>query len=132
MIPYGDALRDTPRLTPLELQLAVINGLVEKVLISNGAKFETGGDFDYLISNKLEKFSGDLQLGRAAETLYGLTAKELERDLLVTQAEREILAGRIFLRGEKIEDWLSDAKAAARVIIFSPSFKWNGEQVIGN
>ena len=101
-------------------------------MISKGAKIETGDDFDYLVSSKLEKFSGDEELGRAAETLYGLTAKEFESDLLRPQAEREILAGRLYLRGEKLEDWLRDAKAAASVIIFSPQFKWDGERVINS
>lgn len=128
---YGSALRDVPRLTPSDLRLAVMNGIVEKVLISKGAKLETGEDLDYLISNKLAKFAGDEKLGEAVEALYGLTRKEFERDILIPQAEREILAGRLFLRGENLEDWLRKAKAAARVIIFSPQFGWNGEAVVG-
>jgi len=119
-------------LAAADLQLAVVNSLIEKSLIAKGARSEAGNDFKYLIDNKLEKFTGDTELERAALALYGLNKREFHKGVLIPQAEREILAGRLFLRGEKIEDWLRETKQTAQVVIFSPRFEWNGEAVVSH
>lgn len=126
---YRPALKDAEQLSASDLQLAVLNSLIEKSLISKAVRQETGEDFAYLLENKLSRFLGDEELEIAAANLYGLSGEEFRGDVLVPQAEREILAGRLFLRGEEIEDWILKAKAAARVTLFSPNFEWTGEAV---
>ncbi|MEK9179962.1 MAG: hypothetical protein AAB897_00935 [Patescibacteria group bacterium] len=127
---YGAAFEEKEKISSADLELAVINSLIENNLIAKGARAETGEDFEYLLENKLSKFVGDAELEKAALALYGLEGNEFREDVLIPQAEREILAGRLFLRGEKIEDWLASTKQAAQVIIFSPQFEWNGESVV--
>ncbi len=120
---------DSKSLSPEDLQLTVMNGIIEKVLISRGAKDESGKEFDYLVQNKLDKFFKEMGSENVSASLYGLSNNEFEDNVLVPRAEKEILAGRLYFQGEKIEDWLRKAKAAASVIIFSPRFGWNGQEV---
>lgn len=127
---YSQGIGDEEKLGPDELQLAVINSLIEKSLIADGARDEAGDDFGYLLGNKLENVSVDKELEKAITSLYGMNRDEFILAVMVPQAEREILAGRIFLRGEKIDDWIADAKKDANVIIFSPNFKWDKEKII--
>lgn len=132
---YGNFLeanglaKDERGLAPVELELAALNGLIEKRLIGEGARAEAGEDFGHLILKKLENFMRDTETQKAAEML-GLGEEEFEDLVLLPEAEKEILAGRLFLRGEKFEDWLKTAKLEARVIIFSPRFSWNGGAVV--
>ena len=127
---YNQNIGEEEKLGPEDLQLAVINSLIEKSLIADGARDEAGDDFSYLLKNKLKNISVDKELEKAITSLYGMSRDEFILAVIVPQAEREILAGRIFLRGERIGDWIADAKKEANVIIFSPNFKWNKERVI--
>lgn len=122
---------ETAQTPASDLQLAAINNLIEQSLIANGARKEAGADFNYLLNNKLDKFSGvkPEKLDKAVKTLYGLNADDFRGIVLIPQAEREILEGRLFLKGEKIEDWLMNAKKTAKVMILSAQFFWNGDSV---
>ena len=126
---YESAVKDGEKLGERDIQLIVLDGLVEKSLISRGAKKVTGNDLNDLVSKKLQGIIGDQKLESMAASLYGLSGGEFARDVLVPQAEREILAGRLFLNGENIDGWLLDARGSASVITFSPGFSWNGKFV---
>ncbi len=114
-----------------DIEADVLNQLVEAVLVGDGAKQEAGGDLDLLVAGKIEKYDTDPKFQRAAEALYGLPFSDFKSDVLVPQAERDVLTGRLFLKGKKLDDWLRSAKRSARVIIFSPAFRWDGEKVVG-
>lgn len=120
-----------PELSPKELEFAALNGLVEKRLVREGARTEAGKEFGALVSNKLEGFRRNSETEKLSD-VFGIKREELEEAILFPRAEREILAGRLFLRGEKLEDWLRETKAAASVVVFSSRFRWNGEEVISS
>lgn len=115
----------------VQLKASVLEQLIETALIREAVEKEVGDDLDYLISNKLGRYEADGEFQRAAETLYGLRFPEVRRGMLIPQAEREILAGRLFLNGKNFEEWLVDAKRSAAVTILSGQFRWNGGGVEG-
>ncbi|MEK7195278.1 MAG: hypothetical protein AAB655_01130 [Patescibacteria group bacterium] len=125
---YGDKILGQS-LDSSSLQLAVLNKLIEDSLVAKGVKNEVGSDLDYLLGNKLEKYSNDENLKKAAREIYGMNWNDFLDDILIPQASRDILEGRLFARGEKIEDWIAGAKKSARVIILSPRFNWKDEGV---
>jgi len=126
---YGPAVQGG-ELNPMDLELAVMNQLIDESLIKEGAAREVGGDLQYLLENKLSKFRDDANLSRAAAAIYGLDENNFASEVLIPQATRDILAGRLFLRGQKIEDWLLAARKSARVVIFSRKFRWDGEKAV--
>lgn len=115
-----------------ELELKVLNQLVEAVLVDLGVRKEVGKDVDELVAAKIEHYERDETLTRASEALYGLSFEEFRSEVLVPQAKKDILSGRLFLRGEVFENWVRGARANARIIIFSNRFRWDGENVVGN
>lgn len=120
----------TIRLSSADIEATVLTGLVESGLIDDEVKNETGNDFDYLVRNKIARYQSDVELQKAAVVLYGVNFDDFKNEILIPQAERDILAGRLFLKGKNMNDWLKDAKKSAHVIIFSRSFKWDGEKII--
>lgn len=111
-------------LTAREIQLSVLEQLIENVLVRTEAEREVGNDLPALVEGKLERYRNDSDLKDAVMNLYGLGFEEFESEILAPQAEREILAGRLFLKGQKLEDWLPGAKKRARVVVFSSRFRW--------
>lgn len=122
----------TERLSSKDLEVAVLNQLVEAKLIDAGARREAGGDLDYLVSGKIQKYDESRDLAGAAMSLYGMSYSDFREEVLVPQAKRDILAGRLYLRGEDIREWLRREKQAAQVIIFSKRFRWDGEKIVAD
>ncbi len=113
-----------------KIKLAVLNQLVERALIAQGAQLEAGADLDALVRDKVERYASAGDLAQAADTLYGLSTADFQKEVLVPQAEADILSGRLFLRGEKLEDWLMRAKDNAQVVILSGNYAWDGENIV--
>ena len=133
---YQNALRtynvlssSSTQLTPTEIQASVLDQLIENTLVARGVREEVGEDAEALAQNRLEKFDQGQTVKAAVHTLYGLGFEEFEHEILLPQAQFELLSGRLFLRGKKIDDWLLETKRSSRVIIFSNRFSWDGEQV---
>ena len=126
---YQPTASDAARLSSDDISRAVMDQLVENVLIDQGAEKEVGGDLGVLVKEKVDQASSDPELGKKAEALYGLSIGDFREKVLKPQAERDILTGRLFLRGEKIDDWLANAKQSSRVVFFSGRFHWNGTSV---
>lgn len=112
-----------------DMERAVLDAMIEEALIRAGVRREVGADVDHLISARVDSFLTDADLVRAADVAYGVNAQELRTIVLVPQAEREILTGKLFLRGEKFQDWLQEAKRNERVMMLAPGFGWNGSGV---
>ncbi len=127
---YKPNAEESEKISPSDLQLAVIGNIIERVLISHAARKEAGSDLDVLIAGKIDKYLGDPQLAQAASALYGWNMEDFKKNVLVPQAEREILLGRFFLRAQNFETWFSETKRSVTVYIFSPRFEWNGEAVV--
>jgi len=125
---YG--VEDDQNISALEVKAQVLERLIEAKLIESAVKKEVGRDLAPLLESKLNKHRENSSLRRAATTLYGLDFGDFEKEVLTPQAERDILAGRLFLREENIDDWLAAAKKEARVTIFDKSLRWTGERVV--
>ncbi|MFH0890446.1 MAG: SurA N-terminal domain-containing protein [Candidatus Liptonbacteria bacterium] len=123
-----------PTSTPssLEIQAEVLNQLVEAELVSQGAEREVGRDLDFLVQNKISHYENNQSLAQAASTLYGMTYQEFRDEVMIPQAEKEILVGRFYMSGDNFDDWFAELKKSASVSIFSKGFRWDGNRVIAN
>lgn len=116
-------------LTPGQIQKSVLAGLIENILIEKGARQEMGKDLDRLVAEKVSQAVEVPEIEKAVRTIYGLSLNDFKKNVLVPQAERDILTGSLFLKGQKMEDWLAAEKKSSRVVILSGKFYWNGEDV---
>ena len=108
-----------------ELRRAVMQELIEKSLVHAGLESKIGDQAEALVSGKIGEQNLDPQkLEEAARLLYGMTAKDLLRLVLVPRAEREILEADLISENKKIDQWLSSAGKTAKVFIITPEFYW--------
>ncbi len=126
---YGNSSSTAGVLTSSEIQQSVLTGLIENVLIEDGARKEMGGDLSRLVNEKVSKATDIDGIDKAVKSVYGMSLDDFKKEILVPQAERDVLTGSLFLKGQKIEDWLSAAKKSSKVMILSGKFYWNGETV---
>lgn len=113
-----------------ELRRAALNDLVEKSLIRQELKNRVGRELAILVENKINFAEIDgKRLEEAAEVLYGLGLADFKEMVLVPQAQREILEGRLYLEKKSISDWLTEAAGSARVTILTPEFSWDKNRV---
>ncbi len=117
----------------LEIQRAVLESLIEDILIDKELKSQIGFvELKKIVNRKIEESVGGQKIQEAVETLYGLSFEEFRERVLVPQAKREILEGRLFLQNPPVapDEFLRKLKSKARVLIFLPDFEWNGKEVI--
>ena len=126
---YEPNLPSEKTLSVLDLQVSVLNQLVENRLVDRALGEEVRDDLKGLVEARVGKLQNGEDLTKAVQALYGLSYKDFEEAVLVPQAKLDILTGRLFLKGKKIEEWLSEAKTASKVIIFSREFTWDGKEV---
>ncbi len=112
-----------------DMERAVLEAMIEEALVRSGVRHEVGADVDHLVSARVDSFLSDTDLVRAADVAYGVSAREFRAIVLVPQAEREILTGKLFLRGEEFQDWLEEAKRNERVLMLAPGLHWNGSKL---
>jgi len=125
-----DISSSTPQtLTPSQIQKSVLAGLIENILIEKGARKEMGKELERLVGEKVSQAVEVPEIEKAVRTIYGLSLDDFKRDILVPQAERDILTGSLFLKGQRIEDWLTAEKKSVSVVILSGKFYWDGEDV---
>jgi hypothetical protein len=111
-----------------EIKLFVLNQLIENELIRQEAKKRMGSDLKNLINEKINNYLNP-EIERAALEIYGLNKNDFKNEILIPQAEKDILAGRLFLENKNIVDWLKEQKKRAEIIVFDRKFKWNGENL---
>jgi hypothetical protein len=114
---------------PNELRAEVLTRLIESELIEDGLKKEAGSDADHLLEAKLARYENNAELQKAATVSYSMTYRDFWNEVIVPQAKRDILAGRLFLRGEDMDEWITRAKRDASVTLFVDGFKWSGARV---
>ena len=112
-----------------DIQRSVLTQLIENSIVEGGARKEVGADLNALVEEKVSQASKEAGLDKKVQTLYGMYLDDFKKEILEPQAELDILTGRLFLTGENIDDWLGYAKKSAKVVIFSPQFRWNGDIV---
>lgn len=117
-------------LSPTDLEVGVLNQMVVATLVADGAKREVGSGLTAMVAEKIGKYVSDPKIGQSITTLYGMSIADFRDEVLVPQAERDILVGRLYLRNADADAWLADARKSASVRIFSPKFRWDGEKVV--
>ena len=123
---YASSTEALGDLKPEDIELSVLEQLIENNLVSKEVRHQLGSDLEALMQSKIERFGADTDLVQGVRQLYGLNFEDFRNRVLIPQAEREILSGRLFLSGKKIDDWLSEAKQKANVVTFSGQFRWSG------
>jgi len=111
-----------------EIKLFVLNQLIENELIHQEVKKRIGSNLKDLIDEKINNYLNS-EIESAALEIYGLNKNDFKNEILIPQAEKDILAGRLFLENKNIADWLKEQKKQAKVIVFDKKFKWNGENL---
>ncbi len=125
-----EALEVLKRVTPAELGAEVLDTLVVAALVERGASREAGGDLRALVETKVSEFANDPQVQSGVQTLYGMGYADFRSEVLVPAAERDILEGRLYLRGQSYDDWLASERKAASVYVLSSRFRWDGAKIV--
>ncbi len=109
-----------------ELRRAVMENMVVQALISQDLVERVGKDLPGIVENKIlsAQKSDTKTIAETAKVLYGLNLADFKSLVLVPQAQKEILQGRLFLEKKDYEKWLQEAKKNAKVFIVTPEFYW--------
>ncbi|MEK7640560.1 MAG: SurA N-terminal domain-containing protein [Patescibacteria group bacterium] len=109
-----------------ELRRAVLDNLVEQALVQQDLNVRVGKELNQIVQGKIlnSQKLDPKTLEETARVVYGLDLSEFESLVLVPQAQKEILQGRLFLEKQDYEQWLRDAKKNAKVFIVTPEFYW--------
>ncbi|MCS6789115.1 MAG: hypothetical protein NZ484_00915 [Patescibacteria group bacterium] len=113
------------------VKVIVLNELIDRTLIHDELKKRLGDNLNNLVNDKINIFL-DKEVENAAFTIYNLNKKDFINEILIPQAEKDILIGRLFLENKNIDDWLKDAKINSKIIILDKRFLWNGQEIILN
>ena len=79
--------------------------------------------------NVEQYIQNNANISEGAEKIYGLNLADFKSQVLMPQAYKEILQGRMFLNKENFDEWLKNKKSAVRIIILSPDLQWDGSSV---
>jgi hypothetical protein len=112
-----------------EVKAIILNDLIERIIIHDEVQKKLGSDLKKIVNDKLNLYLNS-ELENAGLTIYNLKNNDFKNEILIPQAERDILTGRLFLENKKIDDWLKEAKKNLKIIIFDPKFEWDGEKII--
>ena len=114
-----------------ELRRAVLEDLVDQALINRDLTTRVGKELPEIVENKIISAQrADLKtIEETAKMLYGLSLADFKSLVLVPQAQKEILQGRLFLEKQDYEAWLREAKKNAKVFIVTPEFYWEDSSV---
>lgn len=115
----------------IELRRAVLEDLIDQVLISRDLIVRVGKELPEIVENKIVAAQkADLKtIEETAKLLYGLSLADFKALVLEPQAKKEILQGRLFLEKKEYDSWLREAKKNAKVFIITPEFYWQDSSV---
>jgi hypothetical protein len=113
-----------------ELQKAVLDTLIENILIDEGLRQRMKKkEINDLVNEKIEKALIGVNIKDLANKMYGLSADDFIDNFLRPQAKRDILSNRLNFENTNLNDWLKNEKKRAKVIILLSNFQWNGDGV---
>ncbi len=130
LLTYGsnpDVLKQ--EVSQKEIRRATLNKLITDCFIYDEVKRRIGGNLDEITEKIISQNVDSAKLEQAVKEIYGLGIEDFKKRVLVSQAHREILEGRMLVAKENFDDWLKNTSAQARVIILLPDFYWDGEKV---
>jgi hypothetical protein len=109
---------------------AILSTLVDRMLIGAGLRqYFDARTLEELIAQKIAPFDSAAQAGKA---IYGLDEPAFRNEVLIPQAERDILSSKLFLEGIQFNSWFSEAEASAKVSVFYPGLHWDGKAIVKN
>jgi len=111
-----------------EIKLFVLNQLIENELIHKEVEKRIGSNLKNLVNEKINNYLNP-EIERAALEIYGLNKNDFKNEILIPQAEKDILAGRLFLENKNMVDWLKEQKKQAKIIVFDKKIKWDGQNL---
>ncbi|MGB9608994.1 MAG: hypothetical protein ACPL3E_01310 [Minisyncoccia bacterium] len=112
-----------------EAKALVLDELITKSLVHGEVKKRLGKDLDSMVNDKVSIYLNS-KIKNISLNLYNLKLEDFKNEILIPQAERDILTGRLFLENKAFDEWLKEAKKSAKVIIFNSKFNWDGEKII--
>lgn len=129
---YGS---DSKRLASAEARKEIWRAALDKIIVDILIREElnrriSSSEYQLVANRKIDQFLENNQnVSEAAQTLYGLAIADFRSRLLLPQAYREILEGRMTLNGERFDEWLNKSRRQAKVIILTPDLQWQDDQV---
>ena len=113
-----------------EIRRATLDKLIIDELVYEELEVRTNDDFKSIAEKNVEQYiQNNANISEGAEKIYGLNLADFKSQVLMPQAYKEILEGRMFLTKENFDEWLKNKKSSVRVIILSPDLKWDGSSV---
>lgn len=116
----------------LELRRAVLDSAVsDELILLELRKLVSLEEIEIVANRKIDATLKENKIVvEGVQNLYGLTLENFRNDVLMPQAYREILEGRMRLNGQDFDSWLAEARKKSKVIVLLPDFEWNGEKVV--
>lgn len=112
-----------------DLGAAVLDTLVENILVHEAVTEGVDAGADRIVADKVAFYRANNEIARASTILLGISPEVFTATILVPQAEREVLASKLFLQGTTLEQWLRDQRMQARVRVLSSTFRWDGAAI---
>ena len=113
-----------------ELRRSTLEKMIDDALVFAEVKTETGGELDVLVKSKIDALKiSNKDFEEAVNSLYGLRPEKFKELVLIPEARRELLEGRLKTAKSDLQTWLSDSRKSARVVIVAPDLRWDGEKV---
>ena len=122
-------LSPTSTFNVADFQASIFSSLVDNVLIQNELKKELGSNFDLVLNNKLKDLNENQNFENEVTQIYGVDYPTFRQEVFVPEAEKDIMTGRLFLKNQNLNDWLKSARSSAHVIVLSPNFYWDGQEM---
>ncbi len=114
----------------LELRRALLDKMVQDILVSQELEIKVGSQLPNLVATKLGNLKIDSQnFNQAVAAVYGLDFDQFKELVLVPQAKQEILQANFQSQNNSFVDWLKNTRHIAKVIILAPDLKWDGQNV---
>ncbi len=115
---------DTPE-SQLEIKRATLERLIFDKIIYRELDLRVKEDFTEIANKNIDQYiSSNQNVEEGARLLYGLELPDFRDRILLPQAYREILEGRMFLGNQQFGDWLKNSGTNVRVFILSPGMQW--------
>ncbi|MCL5733786.1 MAG: SurA N-terminal domain-containing protein [Patescibacteria group bacterium] len=126
---YTKLYNSTSTFNAADFQASIFSQLIDNVLIENELKKELGSNFDLVLNNKLKDLNENQNFENEVTQIYGVDYPTFRQEVFVPEAEQDIMTGRLFLKNQNLNDWLKSARSSAHVIVLSPNFYWDGQEI---